>query len=334
MNKLYFFPLIVIQLLFSNSVSAASFDCSIENLNQIEKIICGDPILSNLDEGLSDLYSKFDSKLFRTSQLNWIKQRNKCTSSNYIESVLCIEDSYRKRFIVLRDSISITTQTIEHKTDAYVEIGDSKLVQVNYVTERVFNTANSNEWENKFIPFQVIARLISNNVLAFKGLRETLKYHYIYEINQWDFEEYILDDYKKSSYQEIKLDFINNELIRLENIHYIWSGTSWIDFSSYIAFNYKTFETDNILGRMMTNKLFQSALDPILNDLNPQHKENFKSDKKVCSLNRLNKIITCKFGRPGPYKIDIKKLDLKNILGSDYDKYLLSYPIFKRVNFD
>ncbi|RMC94777.1 DUF1311 domain-containing protein [Aquitalea palustris] len=84
-------------LIASSATFAASFDC-MKASNFVEKQICTDQQLSQMDESLSTNYkgmlnSNFGGspKQLKKEQLAWVGQRNKCTTRQ------CIVDAYKKR---------------------------------------------------------------------------------------------------------------------------------------------------------------------------------------------------------------------------------------------
>jgi uncharacterized protein len=82
-------------LLLSPSVFAASFDCD-KAATFIEKAICAEKPLSDLDDLLSQTYKKAHSnssnaKTLETAQRDWLKTRNHCADSN------CIKGFYEAR---------------------------------------------------------------------------------------------------------------------------------------------------------------------------------------------------------------------------------------------
>ncbi len=84
-----------IAVLFAKNLSAASFDCS-QKLSNIEKMICANDALSELDQQLSEVYIKAikntaDKGDLKNRQIGWLKQRNKCPSAD------CLVDIYRSR---------------------------------------------------------------------------------------------------------------------------------------------------------------------------------------------------------------------------------------------
>jgi len=84
-------------LLFSNTVSAASFDCS-KATNQVEKLVCSDRNLSELDSKLGNIYrSKARSTPSAVAdQRKWLhQQRNLCKTAD------CVRGAYLKRITEL-----------------------------------------------------------------------------------------------------------------------------------------------------------------------------------------------------------------------------------------
>ena len=84
----------------------SSFDCS-KASTEVEKQICANETLSQLDGLLSSTYKNRQSpnfglelKRFRQDQLSWLKDRNKCQDAN------CIQKKYHERLL---DICSIPT---------------------------------------------------------------------------------------------------------------------------------------------------------------------------------------------------------------------------------
>lgn len=86
----------MISLVFATLTHAASFDCSKAATN-VEKIVCGDTALSQLDDDLNVAYKAALQKnekqavAIRQSQKQWIKTRNDCQDST------CLTQSYQQR---------------------------------------------------------------------------------------------------------------------------------------------------------------------------------------------------------------------------------------------
>jgi len=84
------------------SLSAASFDC-VKSATKIEKLICDEPVISDLDEKLAHSYQGLmlnlnsqTAKKLKINQRMWLKNnRNKCIS------VECLTEQYKNRIIEL-----------------------------------------------------------------------------------------------------------------------------------------------------------------------------------------------------------------------------------------
>jgi uncharacterized protein len=96
--------LVAIPLVWMPYVHSASFDCA-KAKTKIDKLVCGDPKLSELDEKLSGLYKKAlelspvseDSK---EQQRDWVKgSRNTC------KDAACLEEAYTSRISELEKQL-------------------------------------------------------------------------------------------------------------------------------------------------------------------------------------------------------------------------------------
>ncbi len=98
MNRLKSCSIIVIVFFifaFTSESHATSFDCA-KASTLVEKAICSDSQISNLDDLLMQTYKKAmsnsaDKKSLKNDQLTWLKNRNKCTDSD------CIKNAYEER---------------------------------------------------------------------------------------------------------------------------------------------------------------------------------------------------------------------------------------------
>ena len=88
-------------LLTSLSLFAASFDCTKATTN-VEKMICADGQLSQLDTKLSQIYSSFTllTKEIKTDQRAWMKKRNTC------KDITCVQTLYQQRIEELDTSLT------------------------------------------------------------------------------------------------------------------------------------------------------------------------------------------------------------------------------------
>lgn len=80
---------------FTSESYATSFNCA-KASTLVEKAICSDSQLSNLDDLLMQTYKRTvlnttDKKLLKNEQLTWLKSRNQCTDTN------CIREAYEMR---------------------------------------------------------------------------------------------------------------------------------------------------------------------------------------------------------------------------------------------
>ena len=94
-------------LIMAGNIDAASFDCG-KAATEVEKIICGDQGLSQLDERLSKTYQEVLRSVHGTADLkreqtNWLREvRNLCTDGP------CLEKAYRDRLAVLEKLLPVT----------------------------------------------------------------------------------------------------------------------------------------------------------------------------------------------------------------------------------
>jgi uncharacterized protein len=105
MNRIYFkILLVIVSLLYPAFMLAASFDCGKATV-AIEKTICGDSQLSELDSRLGEEYQKLKQSLAKDSaaklqqaQQDWLKQRLTDCS---VEDIQCLSHLYQQRIDVL-----------------------------------------------------------------------------------------------------------------------------------------------------------------------------------------------------------------------------------------
>ncbi|MBP0496479.1 lysozyme inhibitor LprI family protein [Pararoseomonas indoligenes] len=102
MKRLCLQHLLVFVVLLAGPVAqAASFDCS-QARSSVERMICGDPALSALDEQLAAAYrtatSAGNSPQIRTAQREWMTERNRCAAPS------CVRSAYERRIAELSAS--------------------------------------------------------------------------------------------------------------------------------------------------------------------------------------------------------------------------------------
>ncbi len=94
-------------LMVAGDIYAASFDCG-KATSEVEKLICSDPNLSQLDENLSKTYRKVlssvaDPASLKREQAKWLRDvRNLCADS------ACLEKVYRNHLEVLENILPVT----------------------------------------------------------------------------------------------------------------------------------------------------------------------------------------------------------------------------------
>jgi len=101
---------LVTALLATTAVAQAaspSFDCA-KATHDVEKLICNDAELANLDNSLSSLYhtlmkntSAAEQELLKTEQRGWVKGRDDCWKSDDMRG--CVVNEYHNRINQLKD---------------------------------------------------------------------------------------------------------------------------------------------------------------------------------------------------------------------------------------
>jgi len=98
-----------------NSVQAASFDCA-KAASKVEKMICADAELSELDEKMAKAYDKAlpkapDPSVVKQQQKEWLRERNLCMNRT------CLHNQYQLRLGELQriiDLVPLTTTEESH----------------------------------------------------------------------------------------------------------------------------------------------------------------------------------------------------------------------------
>lgn len=98
-----FTPIATLLLLMPVLAHTASFDCK-KASTSIERMICANPQLSNLDSQLSVVY-EFESSIesVRTGQRAWLVHRNHC------QDEACLTQQYQQRILKLCDEATQAT---------------------------------------------------------------------------------------------------------------------------------------------------------------------------------------------------------------------------------
>ena len=140
--------LIVLFYLLSTLTYGASFDCQ-KAVSFIEKAICTDKILSNLDDSLQQSYQQAlahsqDAAALKTSQLEWLKNvRNRCADNH------CLKESYASRLLALDNQGETTTSSLkvgQYLTEGgwgYLKISDDKKTSAHFAIEAMGGNGHS-----------------------------------------------------------------------------------------------------------------------------------------------------------------------------------------------
>lgn len=148
-------------LLLPTSIFAASFNCESTSLDEIEKTICSNSEVSQLDEIMANLYKSlksthdnaghlysdqsFDS--ISKSQRDWIKIRNSCASTD------CLKSKYLERTYELSSYLKKATYTT---SIPFLENIIKKALGIEYVGELGENTVitsgvcNNSQCDHKY----------------------------------------------------------------------------------------------------------------------------------------------------------------------------------------
>ena len=186
-------------LLTSFSLFAASFDCT-KAATKVEKMICQDTELSQLDEKLSEVYGSFYliTKEIKTDQRTWMKKRNTCQDTN------CIKEAYTKRVEALTASLANQKTFPKLYLDAMKEAqGHMEIVWNPIIFSEQKRIDAGLKFKDDLFRFKNItfkSPLIENVQYNDPKLKEILGVCYFYrfdlEIGEFDHPKYISDGKK------------------------------------------------------------------------------------------------------------------------------------------
>ena len=128
------FLLFITSLCISGSVSAASFDCN-KASTPVERVICADPNLSNLDEQMKAIYTPLAKNSRETvlSQRDWLRYgRNTCGD------LTCLTTQYQQRITELR-------------TGTHLHWAERKCPQLQHFSHPVKTTSLSTQFPKKCV---------------------------------------------------------------------------------------------------------------------------------------------------------------------------------------
>jgi|GEM_PF-3481812 len=205
MNKKWFILLLYVFIaawLMPSVISAAGFDCS-EARTKTEKAICGDPVLSKLDEDMAAAYRKAsgaaDTHAVKKAQIKWIKE----TQALCIEDKACIKEAYEKRLHQLetssisnRDRIS-AAKSIEETTKDYsgkyirkTNNNESAQMDIRKTSKGNYHITGLATWGNKEpwgpnigeLDFYAVIKKSKIHYSQYKGMRKGKKEYYVLDI--------------------------------------------------------------------------------------------------------------------------------------------------------
>lgn len=149
-SQLFPFKITAFFFLLFNQTFSQSFNCE-KASTPIEKAICSDEILGNLDEKLSEEY-KFGKKVFGkkyasdliNSQKKWILERNKRFPNGNIDS---LKSFYRDRIKTIKQSVIDDLEWYSGKYKIEKEIGMFDPSSQEYISEDAYDEFNF-KWIN------------------------------------------------------------------------------------------------------------------------------------------------------------------------------------------
>lgn len=151
LNKTTFFLACCALIISGSEALAASFDCT-KAATSVEKMICADNNLSELDEKLGKAYleagKKYpDTTALKQEQRAWLKERNKCGNSD------CLRNKYQERIAVLSQASEPLLERIMSKdlslndyrvVDRYNDSKDLLAVRMSRLQDMI----NKEEWKS------------------------------------------------------------------------------------------------------------------------------------------------------------------------------------------
>jgi uncharacterized protein len=103
-NFRHFASLLIMTILVMTECKAASVDC-VNPATDVDKAICADPALGDLDDSVASLFASASQELkglrlasLQSSQRVWMEARGKCAGSSLVQ---CLYGRYKKRLLVL-----------------------------------------------------------------------------------------------------------------------------------------------------------------------------------------------------------------------------------------
>ena len=129
---------LLLPFLFCNLLSGASFNCTKASSN-VEKMICTDVFLSELDTQMGTLYkeaskSTTNKKELLDNQRIWIKERENCATAD------CISSTTKNRISQLENLISTKSQDISTNIKKVeLQVGSTEKIPFDISIKPVYN---------------------------------------------------------------------------------------------------------------------------------------------------------------------------------------------------
>lgn len=163
------FTVLIFFALATTLTHAASFDCNMVS-NTIEQAICKDPLLSKLDDTLSENYKYiFASKIsvrvrkdLKATQRSWLTTRNKCTDNE------CLVNAYKEQIDGICDYPipSDAAPICKSADEAETEVGKPHAQQAHH--------RSSNITEDADVIKVIVQICVPNKVVAFEDIEVDL----------------------------------------------------------------------------------------------------------------------------------------------------------------
>lgn len=209
-------------LLLSNfGIASPSFDCS-KASTEVEKLICGNDVLSKLDNNLATAYADVFSKLDETekvalkkTQIEWIRMRSNLISESLMQGLS--SEGYKK------DKVAKLKEAYEKRI---IELSRIPKIQVNEKKEKEFATSGDDRWGVKLpLPDDVIDDDV-NPLLLYMDKKSNIYFLYHYSFSNgetgarlFDFKKNrIIEDWGRwnSKSDHTSLDYIVENARRIE----------------------------------------------------------------------------------------------------------------------
>jgi uncharacterized protein len=187
MPKFFTTLLLVASLAGTHHANAASFSCSQAKTN-VEKLICTNIELSELDDELHEVYSAYQRFMeyerapayeideLKVAQRNWLKKRSKCLDK------ACIQESYTARLGSFRSGCSETFPYLPKKLclEKGLQAADSEVIRAHEDAKKKFGTTRSLDAMHRLWVHWIRSRGWSGNNSIVYSLKTRLQHYQNY----------------------------------------------------------------------------------------------------------------------------------------------------------